>query len=205
MKTTLTVEIEYDPALTDPEGLASAMDRLMETVLSTPDIMGEYGDPLVGEFFVADTAKLQADGAPLVVIEILGGALQEVYSSDPSIRLALVDYDTEGCDPAREEDVFEITDDAGRSRCVSAGHFPVTPVAELVGTDTAKALDKVGIEYQRPAGPHTETIPRWVIFDPDAGTLITTRVHGTYDEAAEDAAQLHDVLVLPLVYQNIHV
>ncbi len=41
-KTTLTCEIEYDPEVTDPEGLASAMDRLMETVLSTPGIMDEY-------------------------------------------------------------------------------------------------------------------------------------------------------------------
>ena len=39
MKTTLTVEIEYDPATTDPEGLACAMDRLLETALSTPDIL----------------------------------------------------------------------------------------------------------------------------------------------------------------------
>jgi len=52
-RTTLTVDIEYDPKLTDPEGLASAMDRLLETVLSTPGIMEEYGDPRVGEFFVA--------------------------------------------------------------------------------------------------------------------------------------------------------
>ena len=43
MKTTLTVAIDYDPAMTDPEGLACAMDRLLETALSTPDIMEEYG------------------------------------------------------------------------------------------------------------------------------------------------------------------
>ena len=53
MKTTLTVEIEYDPAATGPEGLACAMDRLLETALSTPDILDEYGNPTVGEFFVA--------------------------------------------------------------------------------------------------------------------------------------------------------
>ena len=52
-KTTLTVEIEYNPRKTDPEGLACAMDRLLETALSTPDIMDEYGNPTVGEFFVA--------------------------------------------------------------------------------------------------------------------------------------------------------
>ena len=51
-KTTLICEIEYDPEVTDPEGLASAMDRLMETVLSTPGIMDEYSNPRVGKFYV---------------------------------------------------------------------------------------------------------------------------------------------------------
>ena len=51
-KTTLICEIEYDPGVTDPEGLASAMDRLMETVLSTPGIMDEYANPRVGDFYV---------------------------------------------------------------------------------------------------------------------------------------------------------
>jgi hypothetical protein len=53
MKTTLTVEIEYDPKMTDPEGLACAMDRLLETALSTPDIFSDYGNPRLGEFFLA--------------------------------------------------------------------------------------------------------------------------------------------------------
>ena len=52
MKTTLTVEIEYDPAMTDPESLACAMDRLLETALSTPGIFSDYGNPKVGEFLV---------------------------------------------------------------------------------------------------------------------------------------------------------
>ena len=50
MKTTLTVDIDYNPEKTHPEGLASAMDRLMEMALSTPGIMEEYGDPRIGEF-----------------------------------------------------------------------------------------------------------------------------------------------------------
>jgi hypothetical protein len=37
-------------------GLASAMDRLLEMVLSTPGIMDEYGNPRLGEFFVAQVA-----------------------------------------------------------------------------------------------------------------------------------------------------
>ncbi len=69
MKTTLTVTIEYDPRKTDPEGLACAMDRLLETALSIPEIMDEYGSPTIGEFFVAkDTendAALKAAGLEL--------------------------------------------------------------------------------------------------------------------------------------------
>jgi hypothetical protein len=56
MKTTLTVEVEYDPARTDPEGLACAMDRLMETALSIPGALDEYGNPEVGEFLIAGAA-----------------------------------------------------------------------------------------------------------------------------------------------------
>jgi len=55
MKTMLTVEIEYDPQKTDPEGLACAMDRLLETALSTPDILDEYGNPTIRKFSVAKT------------------------------------------------------------------------------------------------------------------------------------------------------
>ena len=66
MKTTLTVDIDYNPKKTDPDGLARAMDRLVETMLSTPGIMQEYGNPRVGEFFVAGATghsySLRIDG-----------------------------------------------------------------------------------------------------------------------------------------------
>ena len=52
-KTTLTVDLKYDPTKTDPEGLACAMDRLLETALSIPGVMDEYANPQIGEFFVA--------------------------------------------------------------------------------------------------------------------------------------------------------
>ena len=62
-KTTLTVEVQYDARQTDPEGLASAMDRLLKTALSTPGIMAEYGDPKMGEFFVAPPADNPSEQA----------------------------------------------------------------------------------------------------------------------------------------------
>jgi len=56
-KTTLTLDLDYDPEVTHPEGLASAMDRLLETALSIPQVMDEYGSPKFGEFFVAGAKK----------------------------------------------------------------------------------------------------------------------------------------------------
>jgi hypothetical protein len=56
MKTQLTLEVQYDPDVTDPEGLAVALDRLLETACSTPGILDEYGNPMLGEFLVTDSA-----------------------------------------------------------------------------------------------------------------------------------------------------
>jgi hypothetical protein len=52
MRTTLTVDVQYNPRVTDPESLAVALDRLLEIALSTPEILDDYGNPVVGEFFV---------------------------------------------------------------------------------------------------------------------------------------------------------
>ncbi|HVX09966.1 MAG TPA: hypothetical protein VHC22_02075 [Pirellulales bacterium] len=51
--TQLYVEVEFDPAITDAESLATVLDRLMEMALSTPDILADYGNPAVKEFSVA--------------------------------------------------------------------------------------------------------------------------------------------------------
>lgn len=126
MRTTLTVEIEYDPTLTDPEGLACAMDRLLETALSTPDILDECGNPTVGEFFVANESA--ATRAPKA-------AGQELTHSADSDRTA---------------------------------------------TD------------------------RWVLYSIDTDTLLTTRTYDSYAQAAEDANQVNDILVLPLTIEELH-
>jgi hypothetical protein len=118
MKTTLTVDVEYDPELTDPDGLARAMDRLLETALSTPGIVEDCGDPQVGEFFVA--------GPP---------ASQPLLSAMP-------DEDLEG---------------------------------------------------RR----------RWVLYDLDTDSLLTTRVYSSYEEASQDAGELDGVLILPVTCEGL--
>lgn len=50
----LVLEVAYDPAMTDPEGLCSALDTLLETAASTPEILDEYGNPDIYSFEVLD-------------------------------------------------------------------------------------------------------------------------------------------------------
>lgn len=59
MKSRLYVEIEFDDEITDAESMATALDQLMKTALSTPGILEEYGDPEIGEFFVLPAEELQ--------------------------------------------------------------------------------------------------------------------------------------------------
>ena len=142
MKTTLTVEIEYDSQKTDPESLACAMDRLLKTALSTPDILEEYGNPTVGEFFVAK--ETAATPARTIVLDVSGGVLQDVFSSDPAISVILVDWDTEGCAPS-DDGIVEIPDGQG-STLANVVEYPVSPLEELAGTEIEAALKAAGLE-----------------------------------------------------------
>jgi len=60
-QTTLELVVEYDDGATDPEALASALDRLVETAVSTPGILSEYGNPRLGAF---TTVELPASAVP---------------------------------------------------------------------------------------------------------------------------------------------
>jgi hypothetical protein len=53
--TRLYVDVDYNPEVTDPEGLSNALDTLMETAMSTPGILDEYDDPQVGAFYILKT------------------------------------------------------------------------------------------------------------------------------------------------------
>ena len=201
MKTTLTVEIEYDQTMTDPEGLACAMDRLLETALSTPDILDEYGNPTVREFFVAkETAAIPA---PKIVLNISGGVLQDVFGSDPAITVALVDWDTEGSDPS-ENGIVEIPDGRGGTQLANVAECPVRPLEQLAGTETDAALKAAGLELTQPADSYRTVERRWVLYSIDTNMLLTTRTYDSYDEAVEDANQVDDILVLPLVFEELH-
>ncbi|MHC4238027.1 MAG: hypothetical protein ACYSSM_07305 [Planctomycetota bacterium] len=44
-KAILTIEIEFDENVTDADAVGVAIDTLLETAMSTPGILDEYGDP----------------------------------------------------------------------------------------------------------------------------------------------------------------
>lgn len=56
-KALLALEVTYDDRATDAEALASALDTLMETALSTPGILDEYGPVDISGFFVAPAER----------------------------------------------------------------------------------------------------------------------------------------------------
>jgi hypothetical protein len=66
VKSTLKLDVEYDPGVTDDESLASSLDTLMATALSTPGILDEYGNPHVGQFsilkLIPKSYALELDG-----------------------------------------------------------------------------------------------------------------------------------------------
>lgn len=49
----LRIPVEYDPALADAEGIASAADTLLETALSMPGLLDNFGNPRFGSFLIA--------------------------------------------------------------------------------------------------------------------------------------------------------
>jgi hypothetical protein len=46
----VALTLTYDDEITHPDGLATAMDMLLETALSTPDILADYGPVGVSTF-----------------------------------------------------------------------------------------------------------------------------------------------------------
>ena len=139
--------------------------------------------------------------APKVVLNISGGVLQDVFSSDPAISVVLADWDTEGSDPS-EEGIVEIPDGRGGTQLANVAEYPVMPLADLVGTETEAALKAAGLELTQAANRTVSR--RWVLYQHRHQQLLTTRTYDSYDEAAEDANQVDDILVLPLVFEEIH-
>ncbi len=61
---TFTIDVDYDDSRTDPDALGEALDRLMETALSIPRILDEYGPVQVGQFEMPGSGAIVVAGNP---------------------------------------------------------------------------------------------------------------------------------------------
>ena len=84
-----------------------------------------------------------------------------------------------------------------------ANTYPTNQTEGPAGTQTGKVLQKASVLRRARSAQRASVTRRWVIYDFDADTLITTQVFQTYAEAVDAASQLHDVLVLPLIFENV--
>jgi hypothetical protein len=79
-----------------------------------------------------------------VVLNVFGGVVQDVFSSDAAIEVVIVDWDTEGAD-LDASGLVEIADGGGHVSRAFISRPPVRPTSELAGTDASAALRKAGI------------------------------------------------------------
>ena len=76
---------------------------------------------------------------PLIIVEVHGGVVQNVYCSIPNAKAIIVDWDADGCFPG-EDGVVEI-ELRGRTQVASVGEMPLSPLEEMAGTDVGLAID----------------------------------------------------------------
>lgn len=83
-----------------------------------------------------------------VVLNVSGGVVQDVFSSDAAIDIIIVDWDSEGADLDASGLVELATgggDISGRVSRAVVSRPPIQPYNELAGTDASAAMRKAGI------------------------------------------------------------
>ena len=103
-----------------------------------------------------------------------------------------MDYDAEGCpeDPPR---VVQLPDHS----MAAVSRLDVSDW-DGMGRDVRAALQAAGLAHGR-----TTVRTLWVICATDLQALATTNLYDRYEKAAEDANELHDVLVVPLKIPSV--
>lgn len=102
-KTTLTIEVEYDDTKTDPEGLASMLDKVIETgfIVIEDAHVGDYGKPVFHDVYVERPIH--------VTVEIEGGCCTDANLDEGDKRefsYTVEDHDITGY-PEEEDEAQE--------------------------------------------------------------------------------------------------
>jgi hypothetical protein len=160
------VEVEFNPAVTDAESLATALDRLMETALSTKDIFADYGNPIVKEFYtigqqptryVTSVEVVDPESQAPVALEVRkteGGYLVGIDASyleqevgpvyDPcnfGVELQIHDDDASAADPPAVAELTEMAQGLGLEceRLDELVHEQYSKIASAVNNEGLEA------------------------------------------------------------------
>ena len=136
-----------------------------------------------------------------IVLNMSGGVVQDVFCSAPGAEVILVDWDVEGCNSS-EDGIVEIVDGHGHGQHVEIRQCCVFPLRDLSGTDVQKALQQAGMLPELSERGESE-VRKYILYDFDADDLATTNVYDSYLEAADDASQLDNVIIMPLVFETV--
>ncbi len=108
-----------------------------------------------------------------VILSVVGGVVQDAFTTDPNLKLTVVDWDVEGTGGTAEAAVSELA---------------VSPLSALAGTDVGRALAAAGYDFAvEPAA-----MPRQTPADPshlsrDALIKIVTALQGLLYTEIDDA------------------
>lgn len=83
---------------------------------------------------------------PTIIVSVHGGVVQDVFCSDPDVRVVLVDWDQEG-EQVGSPGFVEIDSD-GRRHAVAVVEYETAKLSDLPGTDVEKALIAAHLQGQ---------------------------------------------------------
>lgn len=133
-----------------------------------------------------------------IVINIYGGSIQDIFSSDRNIEIAIVNWDTDDVEPGTET-VRVRCSDGERRRAIVNCRAPYR-LQDLEGTDAAAALNEAGVEIDTSRSSPRDDTGLFALYDLDRGELDSTTVYCSYLEAAEEIdPRLTSVTVVRLV------
>lgn len=67
--------------------------------------------------------------ATKIVIEVVGGVVQDLYCDHPDVVAVIVDWDTEGSEPGTH--AYAVEDEDGNEHLAFAEVIPATPMEKL--------------------------------------------------------------------------
>jgi len=130
-----------------------------------------------------------------IVIHVHGGIVQEVFCSDKGADLTVVDWDADALS-LNDRGVVEVPTPGGSS-LVCVGQQSVLSLVQLAGSETEKAILAAQARgLLQSQIKDSRQSPRYVLYDFDADELVSIRIYDSYAEAAEDAAELNNVLIV---------